>query len=76
MTSDEDLEKRCIDEDNLHPPSILLKALSPRQQQAAAHVAQGGKQGIVWWKVGEGKTRIALAWMYYVVPEPRPLIIC
>jgi hypothetical protein len=32
--------------------------------------------GIVWWKVGEGKTRIALTWMFYAVPQPRPLIIC
>lgn len=58
------------------PPSQLLDSLSDKQHEAAVHLARGGKRGIAWWKVGEGKTRIALAWMFYVVPQPRPLVIC
>jgi hypothetical protein len=61
--------------DNLQPPPQLLDSLSPKQHEAANHLAKTGR-GIAWWKVGEGKTRIALAWMFYVVPDPRPLIIC
>src|SRR4029077_10932904 len=58
------------------PPSQLLDSLSPKQFEAAVHLARGGNRGIAWWKVGEGKTRIALAWMFYVVPDPKPLVVC
>jgi hypothetical protein len=57
------------------PPPQLLDSLSKMQHEAAVKIGKTGR-GIVWWKVGEGKTRIALCWMFYVVHKPRPLIIC
>jgi hypothetical protein len=49
------------------------------EQLAAAYKLSktNGENGIVWWKVGEGKTRIALAWSLLVLDhDPRPLVIC
>ena len=60
---------------SFQPPPQLLNSLSDEQFDAANRLA-AEERGIVWWKVGEGKTRIALAWMFYVTPDPRPLIIC
>lgn len=49
--------------------------LTAEQLRAATKLANG-ENGICWWKIGEGKTRIALAWMYLTLDEPRPLIVC
>jgi hypothetical protein len=62
---------------NFQPPPQLLQSLSQMQHEAVFRLAKAEEErGICWWKVGEGKTRIALAWMFYVAQEPRPLIIC
>jgi hypothetical protein len=51
--------------------------LSEKQREAVAHLAKV-KRGIVWHRVGEGKTRIALAWVQELFPlgTPRVLIVC
>jgi hypothetical protein len=51
--------------------------LTEKQREAVEHLARG-KRGIAWWKVGEGKTRIALAWALEVCPTrpPRVLVVC
>jgi hypothetical protein len=43
---------------------------------AAVQLARREDRAIIWWRVGEGKTRIALAWCCYISQKPRPLIIC
>jgi len=57
------------------PPPQLLDSLSDKQREAAVRLSKENR-GLVWWKVGEGKTRIALCWAYYVTGKPRPLVIC
>lgn len=54
----------------------LKPQLSERQLKAAWKAANKDERGIIWWKIGEGKTRIAIAWMFMVARHPRPLIIC
>lgn len=54
----------------------LTRQLSERQLNAAWKAANKDERGIVWWRIGEGKTRIAIAWMFMVAKHPRPLIIC
>ena len=52
--------------------------LSEKQREAVAHLSRS-KKAIAWWRVGEGKTRIALAWVSAICPAgrtPRVLIIC
>jgi hypothetical protein len=51
--------------------------LSDKQREAVAHLSQV-KKAIAWWRVGEGKTRIALAWVSEICPNkvPRVLVIC
>jgi hypothetical protein len=54
-------------------------SLSAKQREAVAHLARARtKRAIAWWRVGEGKTRIALAWAAAIFPgrAPRVLIIC
>jgi hypothetical protein len=49
--------------------------LSERQKEAVDKLQ--GKSGIIWWKIGEGKTRIALNWaVNFLEPDSRVLIIC
>lgn len=49
--------------------------LIPKQLEAVIHLSKSGR-GIVWWKVGEGKTRIAIVWAFNVAENPHPLIVC
>ncbi len=52
--------------------------LTDEQKQAVKLLVQS-QRGIVWWKVGEGKTRIAIEWILELTEgysEPEPLIIC
>lgn len=49
--------------------------LTEEQLRAATKLANG-ENAIVWWKIGEGKTRIALAWMHLILDNPKPLIVC
>lgn len=51
--------------------------LTERQEEAAQKIHKAQK-GIVWWKVGEGKTRIALRFYELSVPweKNRCLVIC
>lgn len=57
-----------------------LAILLSKEQKEAAYKAYDNeeKKGIIWWKIGEGKTRIALYWSFLVsFGKPnRPLIIC
>lgn len=54
----------------------LMPQLTEMQLNAAQKIANSKENGIVWHKIGEGKTRIALAWMCLLREQPRPLIIC
>ena len=59
---------------------LLPNILSPRQHEAVEKLVSP-RGGIVWWKVGEGKTRIAIAWFLRICEEsPVPtgycLIVC
>jgi hypothetical protein len=55
----------------------LLKSQMTKQQIGAAwKCANKDMKGIVYHKVGEGKTRIAIAWMFMISNKPRPLIVC
>jgi hypothetical protein len=58
------------------PLDKLRPLLTTEQFEAAQRIAHSEENGIAWWRVGEGKTRIALAWMFMVAEHPRPLIIC
>jgi len=51
--------------------------LSEKQQEAVHHLSHQ-KRAIAWWRVGEGKTRIALAWAAETCRGriPRILVIC
>lgn len=50
--------------------------LTPKQTEAVKHLAKTTR-GIVWWKIGEGKSRIALAWSLEMTKgQSCPLIIC
>lgn len=49
--------------------------LTEEQLRAATKLATG-ENAIVWWKIGEGKTRIAIAWMFLTVDNPKPLVVC
>jgi hypothetical protein len=52
------------------------KHLDAKQGEAVAHLAKT-KRAIVWWRVGEGKSRIAIFWTYLATKgNPRPVIIC
>ncbi|HXB10646.1 MAG TPA: hypothetical protein VNZ45_01565 [Bacteroidia bacterium] len=53
----------------------MIYGLSRRQEEAAEKAANEERKGIIWWKVGEGKTRIALAWMQ-LTGRTHPLIVC
>lgn len=52
-----------------------LTFVNEKQLEAAIHLAKT-KRGVVWWKVGEGKTRIAIVWAFNVAEHPNPLIVC
>jgi hypothetical protein len=54
----------------------VLPYLTQEQWRAARKAANEDDRGIIWWKIGEGKTRIAIAWMFLVAEHPKPLIIC
>jgi hypothetical protein len=56
--------------------NVLLPKLTEQQFKAAWKAANKDQKGIVWWKIGEGKTRIAIAWMFMIARQPRPLIVC
>lgn len=56
--------------------NIILPKLSTKQYKAAWKAANKDERGIIWWQIGRGKTRIALAWMFMISKDPRPLIIC
>lgn len=56
--------------------NTLAPYLTRKQLEAAVKAANVDKRGIIWWKIGEGKTRVALAWMLLIQENPRPLIIC
>ena len=51
--------------------------LSEKQREAVAHLSSA-KKAIAWWRVGEGKSRIALAWAREICPDrmPRVLVVC
>jgi hypothetical protein len=52
--------------------------LSPAQVEAVQHLT-GTSRAIAWWKIGEGKSRIALAWMLAGIEKEgplEPLIVC
>ena len=56
----------------------LIAHLSEKQREAVLHLAHAdgsGDRGIAWWRVGEGKTRIALCWAI-VRNAMRLLIVC
>lgn len=54
----------------------LKPQLTERQWKAALKAANKDERGLIFWKIGEGKTRIAIAWMFLIAKHPRPLIIC
>lgn len=56
--------------------NTIAPYLTRKQFEAAVKAANTDERGIIWWKIGEGKTRVALAWMLLVQENPRPLIIC
>jgi hydroxymethylpyrimidine pyrophosphatase-like HAD family hydrolase len=53
----------------------MLNWLSDEQELALGHLQERHK-AIVWWKIGEGKTRVALAWMLDISDPVIPLIVC
>src|SRR5258705_13605240 len=54
----------------------IQEYLEPWQQEAVRLLVQS-QRGIIWAKVGEGKTRIAIEWILELTDGyPRPLIIC
>jgi hypothetical protein len=56
---------------------IESKHLTEKQGEAITKIIESDSHsGIIWWKIGEGKTRIALAWMLCLFKDPRPLIVC
>ena len=55
---------------------LIMPNLTDEQVKAAWKCANKEQKGICWWKIGEGKTRIAIAWMFMISNQPRPLIIC
>jgi hypothetical protein len=59
----------------LEPPVSLRKQLDIHQLKALQRIC-GGNRGICWHKVGTGKTRLAIAWMFYITQTPRPLVVC
>ena len=51
--------------------------LTEEQERAAVKLANNKeKRGIVFHKIGEGKTRVAIAWSFLVCENPKPIIIC
>jgi len=55
--------------------------INERQRETVDRLTQSGEErGIVWWKIGEGKTRIALCWAAKLLkdepPPCRVLIVC
>jgi hypothetical protein len=54
----------------------LLPQLTEEQFKAAWKGANKDDKGIIWWRIGEGKTRIAIAWMLMQTNNPKPLIVC
>lgn len=59
----------------METPPAIAQQLNEEQLTAVKMLGMENR-GIAWWKVGEGKTRIAIAWMFKVDQQPRPLIIC
>jgi hypothetical protein len=59
----------------IHIDFETFEFVNDKQLEAAIHLSKT-KRGIVWWKVGEGKTRIAIVWAFNVTEHPNPLIIC
>lgn len=56
---------------------ITAKDLTEKQGEAVTKLVESESfNGIIWWKIGEGKSRIALAWMLSLFQNPRPLIVC
>jgi len=57
----------------------LDKKLTEEQKEAVS-LLYGSLRGICWWKVGEGKTRVAIEWMLQVrnmlQEKAEPLIVC
>jgi hypothetical protein len=50
--------------------------LDDKQNEAVWHLRESSN-AIVWWKIGEGKSRIAIYWSYWITKgNPRPLIVC
>jgi hypothetical protein len=55
---------------------MRIELLSDQQKEAATRLSSG--RGIAWWKIGEGKTRLALYWASFHCPAPKDktLVVC